>query len=576
MATVEQTKKASKLKPSPDQWGRWTAYLAKRTVPVSLSKLIAVKRAVPLLWAIPKDFRGSETSELLKTLQKLEEPKGAKPSAIATLLEQWLEAAATRKPDEPFALETLAWCHALPNLAKLLPASPWLQLVDTLVSISSDAAKSDLSLAPLAQQLLAGELPLTLSYLLPEIAACKELAGTSRDVLSNGITELLDGEGAPHAKHLEVSSALFACWTRCLYLGRTMKRHCFTKDAQTQYEWLVRQMLRLCRNDGSQVLTNNESCPALFEAALLVAGDTDDDAIADCVLPGRKPPSELRGKLPKPAMHSEWAEIAVLRRSWDRSGDQLMVRYSDRNCELELNSGKQTVFSGVCNPELTIDGTRLEAEQDWEEICWQSDRDLDYLELELKFNDNWKVQRQIMLTRDDRFLIIADAVLGDSVADISHQFTLPLATGISFAPAEESREGFLCGRKLIAAVLPLQLPEWRAERDAGSLEQTSDGLQLRQCQHGQRLFAPLFIDLKPKRFGRQLTWRRLTVARQLEILPPDVAVGYRIQTGKRQWLVYRSLTAPASRSVLGQHFSAEFVLGRLPANGELEQLIEIE
>jgi len=86
----------------------------------------------------------------------------------------------------------------------------------------------------------------------------------------------------------------------------------------------------------------------------------------------------------------------------------------------------------------------------------------------------------------------------------------------------------------------------------------------------------LFIDLKPKRFSRQLTWRRLTVAHQLQILPADIAVGYRVQTGKRQWVIYRSLGPTASRSVLGQHFSAEFVLARFPDKGELKQLIEIE
>ena len=35
-----------------------------------------------------------------------------------------------------------------------------------------------------------------------------------------------------------------------------------------------------------------------------------------------------------------------------------------------------------------------------------------------------------------------------------------------------------------------------------------------------------------------------------EIVAADVAVGYRAQAGRSQWLVYRSLAPPAIRSVL--------------------------
>ena len=579
MATVEQPKKATKRKLSPDRWDDWTQYLDKRTEPVPLAKLIAVKQASPLRWALPVDVRNSEAEDLIVRLHKLKPRNAADAVQIAAELEQWLEAARVRETSASFALEALAWCHALPALANSLPAAGWSQLVDQLVSIASDAAKCDLSVAPLAQQLLAGELPLTLAYLLPELAACKELAASARDALSLGLTELLDGEGMPHANHLHVARSLFACWTRCHYMGRTMTRNCFTKDAKIQYEWLVRQMLRLCRHDGTQALSTDadgEWSPALFEAALALAGDAEDDEIADCILPGRKAPREPRVSLPRPATNSEWGELAVLRRGWDRSGDQLMVRYSNREVQLELNCGNETVFSGICNPELRVDGKLLEMEQDWEEVCWHCDKDLDYLELEGRFANGWKVQRQMMLTRDDRFLLLADAIIGEATADIEHQFTLPLHRGMTFTPADETREGILRGRKPTAAVLPLQLAEWRAERAEGSLEQTTGGLRLRQQAHGRRLFAPLFIDLKPKRFSRQLTWRRLTVAQQLEIISADVAVGYRVQTGKRQWVIYRSLAPAASRSVLGQHFSGEFVLGRFPEKGELEQLIEIE
>jgi len=579
MATVEQPKKATKGKLGPDRWDEWTNYLSQRTKPIPLAKLIAVKQASPLQWALPAEVRNSGTEALMARLQTLKSRQTADAVELAAELEQWLESARAREASPRFAFEALAWCHALPKLASVLPAAPWLQLVDQLVNIASEAANCDLSTAPLPQQLLAGELPLSLAYLMPELPACKNLANPARDALSLGLTELLDGEGMPHASHLQIARSLFACWTRCHYMGRTMKRNCFTKDAKTQYEWLVRQTLRLCRNDGTQVFSDGASrewSPTLLEAALAIAEDDDDDEIARYVLPGRKAPSEPRKSSPRPATTSEWAELAVLRRGWDRASDQLMVSYTNRELRMELNCGSETVFSGICNPVLQVDGRLLQMEQDWEEVCWHSDDDLDYLELEGRFENGWKVQRQMLLARDDRFLVLADAILGEKSADIEHQFTLPLHSAVSFDPAGETREGVLRGRKPIAAVLPLQLPEWRADRSDGSLEQVTDGLRLRQRAHAQRLFAPLFLDLKPKRFSRQLTWRRLTVAHQLQVLPAENAVGYRIQTGKHQWVIYRSLAPKASRSVLGQHFSSEFVLGRFRQEGELKQLIEIE
>lgn len=579
MATVEQPKKANKEKLGPDRWDEWTKYLAKRAKPVPVAKLIAVKQATPLLWALPAEVIGSETESLIKRLRTLRTRKPSNSGEIAADLETWLESARGREATKQFALESLAWCHALPELAKSLPAAPWTQLVDQLVSIASDAGKSHVATDPLTQQLLAGELPLSLAYLLPELPACKELATVARTVLSGGLTELLDGEGMPHAKFLSVARGLLACWTRCHYMGRTMKRSCFSKEAKAQYDWLVRQCLCLLRNDGTQVFSavgDSTKSTSLFEAALTLVGDSKVDEIANCLLPGRKAPTGGRAKLPSPAVNSEWAEMAILRRGWDRASDQLMVAYANREVRMELNCGSETVFSGTCNPELRVDGKLLELEQDWEEVCWHSDKDLDYFEIEGRFENGWKVQRQFALARHDRFLLVADAVLGSSVADIDHRLTLPLCSSISLTPADETREGILSGRKPIGAVLPLQLPEWRTERVSGSLEQTSDGLRLQQSANAKCLLAPMFIDLKPKRFSKQLTWRRLTVAQQLQILSADVAAGYRVQTGKRQWVMYRSLGPTASRSVLGQHFSAEFVLARFPEEGELKELIEIE
>jgi hypothetical protein len=128
-----------------------------------------------------------------------------------------------------------------------------------------------------------------------------------------------------------------------------------------------------------------------------------------------------------------------------------------------------------------------------------------------------------------------------------------------------------------AQLLPLALAEWKAERGTGALQTIDRSLELRQSGIGPCLFAPLLVDFKTKRFDKPLTWRQLTVADQRQIVSPGEAVGYRIQIGNRQWLVYRSLRDLRNRSVLGQNVNREFLLARFDGkSGDAETLLEVE
>jgi hypothetical protein len=63
----------------------------------------------------------------------------------------------------------------------------------------------------------------------------------------------------------------------------------------------------------------------------------------------------------------------------------------------------------------------------------------------------------------------------------------------------------------------------------------------------------------------------------LEIQPTEVAVGYRIQCAKMQWLVYQSLAPRANRTLLGHNLASEYLVGRfLATSGEVDELLEIE
>jgi hypothetical protein len=90
------------------------------------------------------------------------------------------------------------------------------------------------------------------------------------------------------------------------------------------------------------------------------------------------------------------------------------------------------------------------------------------------------------------------------------------------------------------------------------------------------MYAPLAMVVDSRRAKRECTWRRLTVGENLQIQPADRAVGYRLQAGREQWLVYRSLTPRANRTVLGVNLQTNFLCSRIKSDGASDTLIEVE
>lgn len=637
-------KKPSAAIASADRAG-WLQRLAVRHAPLEPWLVIPWRRAWPLGWAWPADIADSPTAHLVQRLERFARRRPPTARDLAKELELWLATAGQRVVDHRLAWECLGWAYVLPPLAGVLSTDSWFELLDFLAGLAELAAGTHGGLTPaartsggrrrqpgkpkplarglapaedlLCRHVLGGELPLTLGYLFPELTACRELGRQARAGLSAGLPACIDESGLPAAQQLASMRPLLACWTRCGHLTRTRRAAGWDEPAWRRYAQFVRRALQLTRPDGTQVLAelphrdDGRSAPAgtasasegptaeLFAAALRLIDDEEVEAIAQQVLPRRRPARSsglAAAAWAEPAVHSEPARIAVLRPDWRRGGEHLVVTYDGPTLRAELNCGSATVWSGVWNPAVIVEGTSLEPTGDWRDLCWFSDDDVDYLELELGFEGGWRVQRQIMLARQDRFLYVADALCGARTArDIDYRLTLPLTSAMRFEAAGQTREGYLVKRRSsgqavqepgsatpaakadrLGLVLPLALPEWRTAGAEGSLVFKDAQLELRQQGQGSRLYAPLFIDLDRRRFACTATWRQLTVAQELQSQPRSVAVGYRVQLGREQWLFYRSLADPANRTVLGQNVTAEFYAGRFDSDGEADELIRIE
>ncbi|MDR0326929.1 MAG: hypothetical protein LBI05_01395 [Planctomycetaceae bacterium] len=255
---------------------------------------------------------------------------------------------------------------------------------------------------------------------------------------------------------------------------------------------------------------------------------------------------------------------------------------------LEVAVKNEPILFGLWTFDVQIGGNTLSPAGQWTAVCEHKERNCDYLEIELPLSDDYRLQRSLLLNHKDKVLLLSDTILADEeqnagkilsyraefyVSPKLHAKIADEATEIEFRPA--SRTSAPAFR-----VLPLALPEWQnapqTNRGNGTLIATEGTLILRQETIGTSLFAPLFFDLDADRLGKRYTWRQLSVGENLQRVREDQAVGYRIQLGQEQFLLYRSLTPPANRTVLGHNLIDDFCFARFDPETGVDPLIAVE
>lgn len=278
----------------------------------------------------------------------------------------------------------------------------------------------------------------------------------------------------------------------------------------------------------------------------------------------------------RPVLNVESERRNTLRSDDSPKGIALTVTDGGRHFHSELRRGLIPILTGAWEWRLTIANAEIHSTDYWTTICSETNADSAYVELELDLDGGFQIERQVFVARQDQFVFLADVLKGPAAALGEYRIRLPVAQGTDWTPAAETQDGQLvAGRRSVATVLPVCLPEWRSE-PGGTLSARDGKLELTMPLRGQRLQAAVFLDLDPRRMRKPFTWRRLTVGEALQWVPQDVAVGYRVQVGKSQWLIYRSLAPRGNRTVLGQNFSSEFVVARFRSDGTAEKLLEIE
>lgn len=399
-------------------------------------------------------------------------------------------------------------------------------------------------------------------------APAEKLAATTVNPTSDEVSPTAEatGESTAACESPDAGSALSADIVREIYLTRPDGLPCFyvgnapKSDAKSRIAALESAVEDLETTDPE----HNRLIRKLLKRALRRDG---------------KPTTEKKG-VPKPvaAYHSEADQISILRTDWTDTGVQLAVDWSTPEMRVEMFVGDKPVFNGRMAPRVRVGGAACEPVGPWEEVCWESNVDVDYLELEIALAGDVRLQRQIILTRRDGSLFIADAILATNPNKLACELQLPFVKTGEYVPADETREATVRIGKQRVLLLPVGLGEWRSQSCHGDLSFEGGHVGLRQqTPMADAMYVPLCIVFDRKRAKRECTWRRLTVGENLRLNPLNEACGYRWQLGDEHWLVYRSLTEQrANRTILGINLQTNFLFSRFTTAGESEPLVEID
>jgi len=420
---------------------------------------------------------------------------------------------------------------------------------------------------------------LVLARLFNDIEACRCLEESATAAVAEEIGRLVTAAGAVGLSGSAAVVERIVRWSGVRAAGLATGGPPWNEATETSWAAAAAAALRLL-GGGGRILAGPGRLPACFSAPLVdaLASRREGSRAA-----GRTARALVRGRvtgrcLPRD-FHDPAAAVAVIRSGWERGGVRVLLEYREATPRLEIAVDDRLLVDGPWRWSAVAEGRPLDAEGAWTVSCWESDRKATFLEVVAPLTGGMQIERQVVVLPGEKLVLLADAVTprpGGSMAvqDLRYRGTVPVAGGLDCHREEETREVTASDTETRFMALPLALPEWRVA-GRGAFDVTADGLVLDQ-QGAIRLYAPLWIDCDAKRIAQSRTWRQLTVADMRTILPPHQAVGFRVQAGLEQWLLYRALDVPRNRTLLGCNVSCEFLLGRVKRSGEVARTLEIQ
>jgi hypothetical protein len=522
------------------------------------------------------------------------------------LLRLWLTHASTEAEGCPTAL--LACCELLALYGSQFPAEVigglWrATLAAALAQSESFIVAADTedwqqlledSVETRATWLKAGLLPLVCGALFDDVKGAPRLSRAGRTALGDQLQQVTDAEGAPIAAVCNSLSRFLSLWSDGLLISDLFGEPLWKKSAGKRFEKMLQRLSAAVRADSTLMgCANGEAALAALNRAFAISGlPTGADrlkalkAVSGSENEATKKKSKQQREKKKiskaaiPSWESDDIDAACLRTSWASDASVATVRFDGEPVQLELAIAGVPLLSGSWGLELAEGDEQLELVAEWECICWNSDSDGDYLELQLEFEGGPMINRYLYLSRSDSFAILADMITGSAPGQVTLATQLPLADGAALEPAANGREQLLRAGDRMVRVFPLALPQDPGIGTSGSIGLDQDGdRSCLACSHATEsgmLFAPIVLDWAPERQTAQAEWRKLTVTRAAE-MDPAGAAAFRLQVGKQHLVLYRSLGGTERyRTFLGYQAESETVIGKFTKSGVIQELVIVE
>lgn len=563
---------------TPEGTFLWSALVEEQAEVLVRAGMSAQKLAVIVAGATEGSARSEQLADVV----------GLMDQPLETMAFHWLDTADVY-PHSALALAALLW-H-LPEHAKR-NGNEWITqwLASCLPRIENYSAESEESV--LCHLVMQAELPLLIAIgtATPKRTLLSE-ASLAMDALAEHLEASEDDPSSWLADGATFLRASLASILRCRVLADSLGLRKWYPPQQKALAELLRHAARWSRPDGTQLLSARSLAPKSKAMWVALTKQTKNPKSLSSAMTlsgiGQGKRTEVRttvspATLPAFTHYSDAASCCSMQSDWRHKGCRVAFDFSEPEICLEALGPKgESILGGYWQTQVEVDGQAQLQLDNWEELCWFSDDDIDYLELEAKFGQQAKIQRQIALFREERMLFLADALFVEDSASLRLKSRLPLTEGVQCALASKSTEGFLKSGSAKCLTMPLFLPEWRRKlsqansRDA--MTEVEQGVELTVENEGKALYAPVLLSLCNSHAKQAFTWRQLTVAQDLRIVNKDEAQAFRVQVGVDQLLIYRNLAKPVRRTTLGMHTLSDFYAGRFDSDtGELDEIIEVE
>ncbi|HET6425198.1 MAG TPA: hypothetical protein VFG20_16035 [Planctomycetaceae bacterium] len=430
-----------------------------------------------------------------------------------------------------------------------------------------------------------GEIPYCAGLLFIDVLGATEVLRRGQKALQKELPARADNDGTVHAEIAGRLPLWLAPLLRCTAWAEAFQAELWDVDDRALLNDVCERTLALCRADGRLALTNGlavDPLPVLSSAAELFRWTSTNPSLSCLKNLHRHAAGEkaarplLGGGLVMPSNQSDWARFAVLRSDWSATADTVAVAHHEPLPQLDVTISGQPLIHGPWGMQLRIGETQIELAEEWSCVCWETDPEADYVELQMCGPGKLRVERLILLSRTDQFLFLADSISGVKNERIEYSAELPLVPGLTASTETETRLWQLRSPRSRVRVIPLGLPAERVHSTPHDFTISDRAIQMRHIGVGRGLLAPVVFDWHPKRRTAPVDWKPLTVTEESKILRPDQAAGYRLRIGAAQWLFYRSLQSTGmSRAVLGHHTFNETVIARFDKQGDTEPLLMI-